>query len=237
MERSFSAVMQRLHEYNRYLEAMAARLTHEFRTPLTMVKSSLENLAQDNDSQSRIRHLSRAAEGTERLRLILERMREATRLEQTLQSTELESVNLTELISIMTVSYSSSYPQTAFECQLHEPSLFITAAPELIVQALDKLVSNAVDFNAHGSVVIIALKKQTTGMCSLEVINQGPKLPEVMQQQLFDSMVSVRDKTASNPHLGLGLYLVRLIAEFHRGSVSAENTDDGVCFSIRLPLK
>ncbi|MEN8180769.1 MAG: ATP-binding protein, partial [Pseudomonadota bacterium] len=236
MERQFASVMQRLHEYNRYLEAMAARLAHEFRTPLSIVESSLDNLTQDDNPLARTRYLSRAAEGTKRLSLILTRMREATRLEQILEITEQETVNLSALISLMIENYRSSYPDTQFECRLPELPLTITGAPELIVQALDKLINNAVDFHTIGTPVLITLNLVTTDECRIAVINQGPKLPAAMQQQLFDSMVSIRDKSDSNPHLGLGLYLVRLITEFHHGSVAAENTDGGVCVSMNLPL-
>jgi two-component system, OmpR family, sensor histidine kinase ChvG len=53
-------------------------------------------------------------------------------------------------------------------------------------------------------------------------------LPESMAGRLFDSMVSVRgDSGGDVPHLGLGLYIVRLIAEFHGGSASARNRADG----------
>ncbi len=48
-------------------------------------------------------------------------------------------------------------------------------------------------------------------------------------------MISVR-QSGRKEHLGLGLYIVRLIAEGHAGSVSASNTGDGVRFDVRLPL-
>ena len=72
----------------------------------------------------------------------------------------------------------------------------------------------------------------------LSVINQGPPLPETMRDDLFDSMVSVRGSRSDRPHLGLGLYIVRLIADFHDGRVRAENLADarGVAFHITLPL-
>ena len=66
----------------------------------------------------------------------------------------------------------------------------------------------------------------------------APPLPAAMQGRLFDSLVSLRDKARPGdaPHLGLGLYVVRLVAERHAGSVSARNLDDGsgVAFSITL---
>jgi signal transduction histidine kinase len=49
-----------------------------------------------------------------------------------------------------------------------------------------------------------------------------------MQGKLFDSMISVRpERTGGEPHLGLGLYVARLIAEFHGGAIRAENLSSG----------
>ena len=59
-----------------------------------------------------------------------------------------------------------------------------------------------------------------------------------MSAKLFESMVSLRvSRTGEEPHLGLGLYIVRLIAEFHDGDISAENmpSGDGVMISVSLP--
>ena len=68
--------------------------------------------------------------------------------------------------------------------------------------------------------------------------NEGPQLPAEMAGQLFDSMVSVRAHRAGDvPHLGLGLYIVRLIAEFHGGHAALSNRADGngVEASVMLP--
>jgi two-component system sensor histidine kinase ChvG len=58
-----------------------------------------------------------------------------------------------------------------------------------------------------------------------------------MHEQLFDSLVSLREKRSSGQHLGLGLHIVRLVAEAHGGFVSARNlpNDKGVEFTISLP--
>ena len=53
----------------------------------------------------------------------------------------------------------------------------------------------------------------------LVVSNSGPVLPADMQANLFESMVSVREQKGEQAHLGLGLYIVRLIADFHHAKV------------------
>ena len=70
------------------------------------------------------------------------------------------------------------------------------------------------------------------------VSNTGSRLPEELQERLFDSLVSMREKRGSGPHLGLGLYIVRLVAEAHNGSVCARELpgEEGVEFRITLPV-
>ena len=234
LDRGFSTVLQRLQAYNHYLEALASRLAHEFRTPLAMVQSSLENLHMDDNPESR-RYAQRALEGTQRLHLILNRLREATRLEQALQSTTLSPTDLTALCRSLCEGYSLSQPSLELVCRLPETPLTCQVSPELISQALDKLVSNAIDFHLPGTPVSIELSRSGGSQVRLSVSNQGPPLPAEMHEALFESMVSLRDRKGDEPHLGLGLYLVRLIAEFHQGSVAAEDIEGGVRFSILLP--
>jgi len=102
---------------------------------------------------------------------------------------------------------------------------------------LDKLVANAVEFSAAGKPIVVRLERGDTELC-LSVENEGPLLPDAMHGRLFDSMVSVRgDQVTDAPHLGLGLYIVRLIAEAHRGRAMAQNREDGrgVVVSVALP--
>ena len=55
--------------------------------------------------------------------------------------------------------------------------------------------------------------------------------------RLFESMISGRSARAGDaPHLGLGLYIARLIAEFHGGKIDAANLADGVAVTVTLPL-
>jgi signal transduction histidine kinase len=89
-----------------------------------------------------------------------------------------------------------------------------------------------IDFSADDDTITIGLQRNA-GSLTLSVANPGPPLPERMRAQLFDSMVSVRP--GDDQHLGLGLYVAKLIAEGHGGAITATNTDDGVVFTVLLP--
>lgn len=234
--RSFSGVLDRLSEYNRYLEAMTSRLAHELNTPLAVVKSSLEMLDASAPEERHRQYIDRAREGAGRLGVILQRMREATRLEQLLRQTEVETFDLCQLAGIACDSYRSAFPGVGFACETTDDDCRIPGAPDLVSQALDKLVGNAVDFHTPGST--IQLKVARSGHeVRLQVSNLGPPLPTEMSHRLFESMVSLREKKGDEPHLGLGLYLVRLICEFHNGTVQACNLPDGngVVFTLSFP--
>ncbi len=76
----------------------------------------------------------------------------------------------------------------------------------------------------------------TADTCDITVQNTGTRLPDVLPEQLFDSLVSLRERGGGR-HLGLGLHIVRLVAEAHGGRVSARNLPGagGVAFVISLP--
>jgi signal transduction histidine kinase len=117
-----------------------------------------------------------------------------------------------------------------------EESVTLTGAPDLFAQMLDKLAANAADFAASGTPVLVGLQR-VGAEAVVQFSNSGPPLPPEIADRLFDSMISVRKEASSdNPHLGLGLYIVRLIAEFHGGRARARNREDGsgVIFEIRL---
>lgn len=235
LERGLGGVLARLGEYNNYLEAMASRLAHELRTPLSVVRTSLDNASLSTDSKSRHRYIDRAQGGAQRLELILKRLREATRLEQSLQQAEFETFDLVELLRHQAEAFHAVWPEINIDLHCEGVITRVTAVPDLLSQALEKLMSNAVDFHQPGSRIRIELHIGRSGL-DLAVANQGPPLPEGLD--LFKSMVSGRTGRADQPHLGLGLYLVRLIAEFHRGSAYAETVADqtGVRVGLRLPV-
>ena len=95
-----------------------------------------------------------------------------------------------------------------------------------IAQLLDKLINNAVEFsNLSDPIEIILLKENNTAVLTLQ--NQGAYLPENMEQEIFSSMISIRETNHDEqPHLGLGLYISAMIVKFHNGEILARNRSD-----------
>ena len=112
----------------------------------------------------------------------------------------------------------------------------MNGAPDLIVQLLDKLIDNAVDFSPAGATITVRLHLEPAAAL-IEVENPGPPLPGHLRGRLFESLWQSRPDGDSRPHFGLGLYIVRLIAEFHGGEASATSLpgEAGVCVRVRLP--
>lgn len=233
LSRSFSSVLQQLGDYNAYLRSLASKLSHELRTPLAIVTSSLENLEHEPLNDASLGYTTRAREGADRLRRILSAMSEASRVEELMEHADPEVFDLRAVLQSTVAAYRDVYKNRgfAFDCDLENAN--VEGSPELLIQMLDKLVDNAVEFSAEDDSIELRLDSQD-GQFLLSVTNPGPPLPDKMRTQLFDSMVSVRGGESSR-HLGLGLYVAKLIAEGHGGGITANNVDGGVRFEVQLP--
>lgn len=233
LSRSFSNVLQQLGDYNEYLRSLASKLSHELRTPLAIVTSSLENLEHEPLNDASIGYTARARDGADRLRRILSAMSEANRVEELMANVEPEAFDLRAVLESTVTAYRDVYKERLFEFDSELGEAKTTGSPELLVQMLDKLVDNAVDFSNEGDAITIGLAA-TDDELEISVTNPGPPLPERMRTQMFDSMVSMRSGKDSR-HLGLGLYVARLIAAGHGGRLDADNVEGGVMFRVSLP--
>ena len=179
----------------------------------------------------------RARDGVARLGTLVRAMSEASRMERAIAAAEPEDVDLREVVRGCAEAYRSLAGTRTLACELPGAALPMHCAPELIAQALDKLFDNALSFTPADGWLRLSLSATADG-ARIELANQGAPLPAAMAGRLFDSLVSVRDRATPGdaPHLGLGLYVVRLVAERHGGSATAHNLPDGngVAFSLVL---
>jgi signal transduction histidine kinase len=202
-----------------------------------MIRSSLDNLQLARTADEAGVYVERAHSGLSRLNFIFDAMAEATRLESAIANTQRERFDISAVVSSCIEAYRSIYPDIRFAATLAKVPLTIAGSPDLIAQMLDKLIANAVEFATPGTPIEVLLEPHGR-RALLWIANSGPPLPEGMGARLFDSMVSVRPTGGAAPHLGLGLYIVRLIVEFHGGEVELANRagGNGVVATVELPL-
>jgi two-component system, OmpR family, sensor histidine kinase ChvG len=237
LSRGFERLLARLNEHAQYLRTLGGKLSHELRTPLTIVRSSLDNLESEGLRDDQRRYITRAREGTQRLQSILSALGAAARVEESIKQSERVNFDLRELMISAVAAYRDGFPATHFALQSPDDPCFARGAPDLMVQLLDKLIENAVDFCPRDGTVTVRLERVQT-FYRLQVANDGPLIPEALMGRLFESLFEQRPGGDDKPHFGLGLYIVRLVAEFHGGTAVAANREDGsgVVFSIMLPL-
>jgi two-component system, OmpR family, sensor histidine kinase ChvG len=237
LARSFERLFEVVGGYTDYLRTLASKLSHELNTPLAIVKSSLDNLEHAALPSEAQPYLERARDGVARLGTLVRAMSESSRMERSITAAEPEDIDLRDVVRGCADAYRPLVGARRLDCVLPDAPLGMHCAPELIAQALDKLLDNALSFTPENGWLRLSLQGTDDG-AQIELANQGPLLPDAMQGRLFDSLVSLRDKATPGdaPHLGLGLYVVRLVAERHGGSASARNLDDGsgVAFSLTL---
>jgi len=237
LARNNQKLLRAVADYNQYLQTLAGKLSHELKTPLAITRSSLDNLSsRPLDEESR-QFLQRAQEGVERQSAIVRAMSEASRLEAAIRVAEWEQTDLAQLVLKCAESYRSIHPGRHINTEIGTRPLRLRCAPELLAQALDKLVDNALSLSGDADVVTIQLAPEESEI-RLSVLNTGTQLPAEFQDRMFDSLVSLREKRGAGPHLGLGLYIVRLVAAAHGGSADARNLpgEKGVELTMHLPL-
>ena len=161
-----------------------------------------------------------------------------TALEQAIRETHAQPFDLAAVIASCCAAYRDVYPDREIAHRNETTAATIVGSDELVAQLLDKLVDNAVSFSAPGSRIDIALAAAADELV-LSVANRGPRLPEKMRGRLFDSLVSIREQRDGRPHLGLGLHIAALVADFHGGRCEADDLPDGsgVIFRVSFPRR
>jgi two-component system sensor histidine kinase ChvG len=237
LARGFERLLSRLNEHTQYLRTLGGKLSHELRTPLTIVRSSLDNLESEGIRADQQGYVTRAREGVLRLQSILSALGAASRVEESIKQAERVRFDLKDLVQSAVAGYRDGFPRARIDVQTPPDQCLMHGAPDLILQLLDKLIENAVDFCTPVGTILVRLTRAGPGY-ELAVINDGPPIPPTVLSRLFESLFEHRQGQDDRPHFGLGLYIVRLVAEFHSGAAIAENRTDsaGAAFIVSFPF-
>ena len=236
LSRSVSEMLSKLHQHSAFLENMPRTLRHEINNPLNTLSTSLQNLAEQHPEVRDSKYLDSARRGVMRIGAIVQNLADAASLEESLETEELELVDLQLLLENYVANCRLSHPRCEFIYRGTGQPAYAQVSDHRIEQMLDKIVDNAIDFHRADSPVTVQLDINR-GFLQITVANRGPVLPDKSQESLFHSMVTHRGPH-SHMHFGLGLYVVRVIAEHHGGHVRALNLADGsgVAIMVQLPV-
>jgi signal transduction histidine kinase len=187
----------------------------------------------DRDHRERdLRDANEAAAALDRLQRMIADLLDAGRLEQGLFTITPFPVDLVPLIR----ETAAAMRTPACEIQVrarHE--VIVSADPERIRQAVENLLTNAVQHAPTGSSVTVTLNnEQRDGRrwASIAIHDQGPGIPPEFLPRLFDRF----QRGPRSTGLGLGLYLAQQIALAHQGTLAVESSPEtGTCFLLALP--
>jgi signal transduction histidine kinase len=221
-------------------EAMAQVLVHDLKNPLaTLLQyvSLAENELRDSAAAvGPLDYLQRAGEEGRRLAKLIGDLLLVYRLERKAMTPNLEVVPLRILLDSVIRGFASRARERSARLEVTaDEDLMVQLDLDLVQRLLENLVSNALRHVGRGDRVSLE-GRRVDGAVSIAVRNTGPPVPETLRPALFDRYVTAGRREWHNA--GLGLYLCRLVAEAHAGSIALRDRPGwNVSFEVTLPLR
>ena len=238
-DQRLSSVLEELNQANAQQRHFIAMLSHEVRAPLSVVDTSLQLLtlkaAQQSDYQQL---LDRMARGTERLKDFFDDCLTQDRLSSPNFTGQPEPVDMTELLQLKKGKLEQLAPHHQLHFELPQGEFYVRGDAALLRILVTNLLNNAIKFSPAGSTITLRLTLvdgTPVPMCRLTVSDQGPGIADDEAELIFQKYKRGRNAYRT-PGAGLGLAVVKRIAQLHGGTVSVHNkSTGGACFVVDIP--
>ncbi len=238
-----------LREHIRFIESFAGDVSHELKNPIASIRSSAEiagELAEEQraggstgDIQQFLAIIQKEAA---RMETLISSIREISNIDARLPEENRERIDLVPLFRgvVENAGIRSAGAAVQFDFSPPPGPVYISAAPERIIQVGENLIDNAVGFAPSGSRISVRIESGG-GVVIISVSDEGPGIPEELLEKIFTRFFSWRgsgtDKTGDvTGHTGLGLAIVKAIVEGYGGTITAKNNPaGGALFTVILP--
>ena len=226
-----------LRELDEFKSRFYTNITHEFRTPLTVVKGMAEQIK----GQDQVRKL--ISRNSDRLLRMINQLLDLSRLEQKRLGINYQQSDIIPYLQYLTESCHSLSNNKKINLVFFsmEETLLMDFDQDLIQQILINLLSNAIKFTPeYGSVkVIVERQKEPSDLLEVLVKDTGRGIPEEEQARIFDRFYQVdSSSTRTSEGSGIGLALVKELVRLLSGSIRVESEmGKGTTFRIHLPIQ
>src|SRR6266481_1937303 len=207
-----------------------ANVSHELRTPLALIRLYAETLELGRlTAQEKYQEYFRIIrEESERLTALINNILDFSRIEAGRKEYEFKETNLAELVRTTLDSYRFQIEQNGFAFEEHISGDIppVNVDREAIARSLLNLVNNALKYSKDQKYIGVSLYR-ANGSVKLEVQDRGIGIAAAEQDKIFEKFYRCGDPLVHNTKgSGLGLSLVRHIAQAHGGNVSVESVPD-----------
>ncbi len=233
----------KLQEVDQIKSRFFANISHEFRTPLTIILGSLEKLRNKSTESSNEKEYHLVKKHSSRLLQLINQLLELSKIESgnvRLEAAESDVVKFTKRIS---ASFSSLAHQKNLQLKFNGEDVDISNNSDSIPVYFDKkkletvfynLLSNAVKFTPKDGIICISTSEEN-GLANVKVENTGIEIPPDKLQKIFDRFYQVDDSGTRNYEgTGIGLSLVKEFVELHKGRIEVESKNNKTSFTIFL---
>ena len=214
-----------------------ANISHEFRTPLTMISGPVGLLEKTDYLKPQEHKLVDTIKwNAARMLKLVNQLMDFNKLENDALRLKVSRQDLVALTEQTLAMFRITMAEKHITLQTEglEDTLPAVVDPDKVDKVLTNLLSNAVKYTPEGGT--IGVKLDTDGeKITFEVSDNGPCIPEDQLERIFERYFQVEDH--HNYGTGIGLYFARRLMGLHHGSIHAENLQQGVKFVAEFPAK
>ncbi|MEB3967230.1 HAMP domain-containing sensor histidine kinase [Mycobacterium ulcerans] len=213
-----------------------ADASHELRTPLAAIRGYTELAQRMGDDRAAVAHaMSRVGSETERITSLVEDLLLLARLDSG-RPLEREPVDMSRLAVDAVSDAHIAGPDQQWELDLPAEPVVVTGDAARLHQVVANLLANARIHTGPGAVVTTRLSSGPTHVV-LEVIDNGPGIPEAMQSEIFERFArGDTSRSRKGGSTGLGLAIVAAVVKAHNGTMTVNSSPGRTEFAVRLPL-
>ncbi len=213
--------------------------SHELKTPLTVLKGHLSGMLNGVVGyENHSKYLQRSLAVTEKMEVLIRELLYISRIEKNKTSIQFANIDFAELLRTVIAELTDFISEKKLSLHINIPDRVSCPLDRAEMErAIQNILINAIRYSPDGEQVIVTVTETNTIIsCSIE--NTGVKIPETTICHLFEPFYRVDiSRNSATGGTGLGLYIVRGILENHNAEYGIKNTENGVCFWLRLPKK